>query len=68
MNNKPKKLLDQVREHIRMRHLSMSTEEAYCGWIRRYVLFHEKKYPFTGAAHGRSNRQARAGIEVPHRF
>ena len=29
MNNKAKKLLDQVREHIRIRHLSMSTEEGY---------------------------------------
>ena len=45
MNNKPKRLLDQVRDHIRIRHLSMSTEEAYCGWIRRYILFHEKKHP-----------------------
>ncbi len=45
MNNKPKRLLDQVRDHIRIRHLSISTEEAYCGWIRRYILFHEKKHP-----------------------
>ena len=37
MNNKPKKLLDQVREHICIRHLSMSTEETCCGWIRRYI-------------------------------
>jgi integron integrase len=45
MNNKPKRLLDQVRDHIRIRHLSISTEEAYCGWIRRYILFHKKKHP-----------------------
>lgn len=41
----PPKLLDQVREAARLRHLSLRTEQAYVGWIRRYVLFHEKRYP-----------------------
>jgi hypothetical protein len=31
MNNKPKKLLYKVREHIRIMHLSMSTEDGYLG-------------------------------------
>lgn len=39
------KLLDQVRSVARMRHLSLSTERAYVGWIRRYILFHNKKHP-----------------------
>jgi hypothetical protein len=42
--NKPK-LLDQVREAIRMRHYSIRTEEAYVGWIRRLILFHAKRHP-----------------------
>jgi integron integrase len=42
--NKPK-LLDQVREAIRMRHYSIRTEEAYVGWIRRFILFHGKRHP-----------------------
>lgn len=39
------KLLDQVRSVARMRHLSLSTERAYVGWIRRFILFHNKKHP-----------------------
>jgi hypothetical protein len=33
------KLLDQVRQLMRVRHYSLRTEEAYVGWIRRYILF-----------------------------
>ncbi len=39
------KLLDQVIETIRPRHLSLRTEEAYLGWIKKYILFHDKKHP-----------------------
>jgi integrase-like protein len=42
--SKPK-LLDQVRQLIRLRHYSLRTEDAYIGWIRRYVLFHGKRHP-----------------------
>jgi len=42
--NKPK-LLDQVRELMRLRHYSLRTEEAYVGWMRRYILFHGKRHP-----------------------
>ncbi|HTT42826.1 MAG TPA: integron integrase [Steroidobacteraceae bacterium] len=34
-----------VRERIRTRHLSPRTEQAYLQWIRRYVVFHERKHP-----------------------
>src|SRR5262249_14371549 len=34
---KPQKLLDRVRSAIRLRHYSPRTEEAYVGWIRRFV-------------------------------
>jgi integron integrase len=39
------KLLDQVRDAIRTRHYSHRTEEAYVGWIRRFILFHQKRHP-----------------------
>ncbi len=39
------KLLDRVRIAIRTRHYSLRTEEAYVGWIRRYIFFHNKKHP-----------------------
>ena len=34
------KLLDQVREVMRLKHYSIRTETACCDWIRRYVRFH----------------------------
>jgi hypothetical protein len=34
------KLLDQVREVMRLKHYSLSTERTYCDWIRRYIRFH----------------------------
>jgi len=39
------RLLDQVRDAIRTRHYSYRTEEAYVGWIRRFILFHGKRHP-----------------------
>ena len=39
------KLLDQVRHRCRLRHLALSTEHAYVGWIRRFILFHHKRHP-----------------------
>lgn len=42
--HKPK-LLDRVREAIRTRHYSRRTEKTYVGWIRRFILFHDKRYP-----------------------
>lgn len=38
-------LLDQVRQAIRTRHYSYRTEEAYVEWIRRFLLFHDKRHP-----------------------
>ena len=45
MQNRPKKLLDQVRDAIRVRHYSIRTEQAYIGWARRFILFHNKRHP-----------------------
>ena len=47
MNNRPKKLLDRVRETLRVKHYSIRTEQAYLSWIRRYILFHDKRHPRT---------------------
>jgi integron integrase len=38
------RLLDQVRA-VRLRHYSSRTEDAYVGWIRRFILFHQKRHP-----------------------
>jgi len=37
------KLLDQVREVMRLKHYSIRTERCYCDWIRRYIRFHRMK-------------------------
>lgn len=39
------RLLDQVRERVRRLGLSRRTEEAYTGWIRRYILANGKRHP-----------------------
>ena len=42
--NKPR-LLDQVRNAMRVRHMALSTEKAYVDWIRQFILFHGKRHP-----------------------
>jgi site-specific recombinase XerD len=44
MQQKPK-LLEQVRAIARARHLSHRTEDAYHNFIKRYILFHDKRHP-----------------------
>src|SRR5580658_10298784 len=39
------RLLEQVRQSLRLRHYSYRTEEQYLGWIRRFILFHHKRHP-----------------------
>ena len=41
----PPKLLDQVREKIRYKHYSLSTENTYVSWIKQYILFNDKRHP-----------------------
>jgi integron integrase len=38
------KLLDHVRYALRTKHYSIRTEEAYVQWIRRFILFHNKRH------------------------
>ena len=39
------KLLDRVRDAVRVRHYSIRTEKAYVAWAKRYILFHGKRRP-----------------------
>jgi Phage integrase, N-terminal SAM-like domain len=45
METPPKRLLEQVRDAIRLKHYSYRTEATYVQWIRRYILFHNKRHP-----------------------
>ncbi|WP_159790631.1 phage integrase N-terminal SAM-like domain-containing protein [Sodalinema gerasimenkoae] len=45
MQPPPKKLLDRVRDAIQVKHYSYRTEQTYLQWIRRYILFHNKRHP-----------------------
>ena len=39
------RLLDRVRNKIRLKHYSIRTEKAYVDWVRRYVHFHGLRHP-----------------------
>jgi hypothetical protein len=41
----PPRLLDQVRNKIRLKHYSLRTEHSYVDWIKRYIFFHNKHHP-----------------------
>lgn len=43
-SNAPR-LLNQMRDKIRLKHYSIRTEQAYTDWVKRFVLFHEKRHP-----------------------
>ena len=40
-----KKLLEIMRDKIRFKHYSISTERTYLHWTKRYILYHNKKHP-----------------------
>jgi len=42
---KPKKLLDRAKDILRRNHYSIRTEQAYIGWMVRYIHFHQKRHP-----------------------
>jgi hypothetical protein len=44
MDDKPK-LLDLVRNTIRLKHYSIRIERAYIDWVKRFMLFHHKRHP-----------------------
>lgn len=41
----PPKRLDQLRQALRTRHYSDSTEQAYVHWSKRFIFFHRKRHP-----------------------
>ncbi len=43
--HQPPSLLEQVRGRLRLRHYSLRTEQAYVGWIRRFILANGKRHP-----------------------
>ncbi len=42
-SSKPPRLLDQMREALRLRHYSLRAEQAYIHWTKRYIYFHGKR-------------------------
>ncbi len=61
------KLLDQVREVLRLRHYSIRTEQSYCDWIRRSIRFHALKsrqelIAGTAKVEGRKKAQIRSRL------
>jgi integron integrase len=43
--SQPPRLMDQVRDALRSRHYSHRTEQAYCLWVRRFIVFHGVRHP-----------------------
>jgi integrase-like protein len=43
--SKPKKLLDQTRDVLRLKHYGFRTERSYCDWIERFIRFHNLRHP-----------------------
>ncbi len=43
--SRPPRLLELMRNTLRVKHYSYRTEESYLGWVRRYILFHGKQHP-----------------------
>ena len=41
----PRKLLDLTRETLQTQHYSIRTENAYLNWVKRFILFHNKRHP-----------------------
>jgi integron integrase len=44
-NSQPPRLLDQVKQVMRLKHYSLKTEKSYVYYIRQYILFHNKRHP-----------------------
>ncbi len=39
------RLLDRVRDALRVRHYRIRTKQSYVPWIKRYILFHGERCP-----------------------
>jgi len=45
VKHRSKRLLDRVRDAIRLKGYSVRTEQAYADRIKRFILFHDKRHP-----------------------
>jgi site-specific recombinase XerD len=45
MGERSKKILDQMRDAIRLKHYAYRTEKTYIDWVYRFILFHNKRHP-----------------------
>ncbi|MDX1366804.1 integron integrase [Pseudomonas sp.] len=45
MDDAKPKLLEQVRQQIRLRNYSIRTETVYAEWVKRYIRFHRYRHP-----------------------
>lgn len=55
------KLMDQVRQVMRLKHYSLRTERSYSDWIRRFVKFHQMTK--AGGSDGRRAGKDRVVLE-----
>jgi site-specific recombinase XerD len=42
---RPPRLVDQIREVVRLKHFSPKTEKSYLYYIHDFIVFHDKKHP-----------------------
>jgi len=42
---KEKRLLEQMRDVLRLKHYSLRTERTYCDWVERFIRFHGLRHP-----------------------
>jgi site-specific recombinase XerD len=42
---KEKKLLEQMRDVMRLKHYSYRTEQFYCHWVERFIRYHHLRHP-----------------------
>ena len=63
------KLLDQARAALREKRYSIHTEHAYVDWMRRFILFHDKRHPHERSLDPRSGlvRRHRLGESGPQK-
>jgi hypothetical protein len=59
------KLMDQVREVLRLKHYAIRTERSYCDWIRRYVKFHRMQRREELRIYTHVVRQGGSGMKSP---
>ena len=43
--SRPVRFMDQFRAYIRVKQLAYTTEKTYCGWVKDYIRFHDRRHP-----------------------